>query len=103
MIRSLIIAAAVTLSIAGAASGAVAYNGHPITARVVGGIDASPCTSPYGCAKAIVELRTNGRADTHLVRCAHPRRLHVASVTRNRSGVRVDVFACGRDYLWRLP
>jgi hypothetical protein len=86
----------------GAAS-AASYNGHRVRVALVGGIDASPCTNPYGCAKGIVELRYNGHARQHLVRCPYPKHLHVAAITRNRNGVRADVFACSRHYLWRLP
>lgn len=103
MTRSMLIAILALLLAASTAAAAVSFNGHRVSVRLVGGIDASPCTSPYGCAKGVVELRYNGRSATHLVRCLTPRHLHVAGMTRNRMGVRVDVFACSRHYLWRLP
>jgi len=100
----LLVAVLAMLALAAPASaGAASFNDHRVTVRLVGGIDASPCTSHYGCAKGIVELRYNGRAGTHLVRCPRPKRLHVAGVVRNRRGVFADVFACSRHYVWRLP
>ena len=99
---ALILTILASLTLAGAATAAT-YNGHRVTARLVGGIDASPCTSHYGCAKGVVELRYNGHSGTHLVRCPMPKRLHVEGVVRNRRGVFADVFACSRHYVWRLP
>ena len=99
----LILGACLALSLTAGTAVAASFNGHRVTVKLVGGIDASPCTSPYGCAKGVVELRYNGHAAQHLVRCLTPRHLHVAGVTTTRRGVRVDVFACSRHYLWRLP
>ena len=106
MTRSMLIIFGVCFALGvytGFAFGATTYNGHRVTATLVGGIDASPCTNPYGCAKGIVELRYNGRHTDHLVRCPAPKNLHVAGVTQTRRGPRVDVFACSRHYRWRLP
>ncbi len=102
MTRRFVLTVLAMLALAAPAS-AASFNGHRVTVRLVGGIDASPCTSPYGCAKGVVELRYNGHAATHLVRCPMPKRLHVAGIARNRRGVFADVFACSRHYVWRLP
>jgi hypothetical protein len=100
----LILAAAFIVGFAaGRADAAVYFNGHRVRVAQVGAIDASPCPDPEGCLRAVVELRFRSHHANHLVRCGHPRRLHVYQTFRWQGDRWADVFACSRHYAWRLP
>lgn len=103
MTRSILLSALALLLTAGAASAATYYNGHPVRVVQVGAISAAPCPDARGCVRGVVELRFHRRHSTHLVRCGHPRRLHVVRAFRDSGERWADVYACSRHYVWRLP
>lgn len=103
MTRSILLSAIALLLTAGAAEAATYYHGHRVRAVVVGQIDARPCPAVRGCLRAVVEIRWRRHYADHVVRCGNPRRLHVVG-TYPFAGQRwVNVYACSRNYQWRLP
>jgi hypothetical protein len=103
MTRSILLSAILVLASAASTQAAVTYNGHRVRAVLVGGIDAAPCTDPEGCVRGVVELRFHHRHHDHLVRCGHPKRLHVVGTFPFGGERWANVFACSRHYFWRLP
>ena len=95
--------AAIALCFAASADARIVrLQGHRVTVRVVGQIDAWPCPEK-SCLKAVVGTRWNGVGRDHVVRCAYPRRLHVVSAKTGRGGRSwAHVFACAKVYRWRI-
>lgn len=112
MIRTLatIIAAAVLAIAAAPADARVFFQGERVSVRIVGQIDAYPCSDPHGCKRAVVELRWRTHnpvpGNPHLVACARPRHMHVQTLSHYNGHTYAQVRACRKRhpgyYAWRL-
>lgn len=101
---TLILAGLATLAItAGTAQASVYYHAHRVSATLVGQIDASPCSDPGGCLRAVVQLKYRRHTSIHVVRCSHPKHLHVVGTYPFAGRRWVNVYACSKNYQWKLP
>jgi hypothetical protein len=99
----ILLAILASLVLAGVATASITYHGYTVKAKLVGGIDASPCSDPKGCVRGVIELSWHSHHRQHLVRCGHPKRLHVVGTYPFAGDRWVNVYACSKNYQWRLP
>ena len=100
--KRLLLTLALLFSISNAANAAVYATANAavyVTVESEGGYS-YPCVKRgQVCRAGIVVLLVNGVVSSdHLVRCPHPRRLHVEGMI----GGKANVFACSRYYHWGL-
>lgn len=110
LIGFVIIGVAVAAVFATRADAKVFFQGERVTVRIVGQIDAFPCSDPHGCKRAVVELRWHNHnpvpGNPHLVACGHPRDLHVQTLSHFNGHTFAQVRACRKRhpgyYAWIL-